>query len=126
MTGTVRSHVTTHVLDGSRGRPAVGVTVRLTAPDGTVVATAVTDADGRVGELGPPALAPGTWSLTFETGAYYAALAVDTFYPAVTVAFTVPATEEVPALDAPGPARTAHLHVPLLLSPYAYSTYRGS
>ncbi|WP_205687287.1 hydroxyisourate hydrolase [Cellulomonas endophytica] len=111
------SHVTTHVLDTARGRPAVGVPVRLLGPDGTVLGSGATDADGRVRSLGPAALGPGTHTLVFGTGAWYAALDVDTFYPEVTVAF---------AVVAPADGGPAHLHVPLLLSPYAFSTYRGS
>ncbi len=102
--------LSTHVLDAVSGRPAAGVTVRLERA-GDVVAEAVTDADGRVGELGE--LAVGTHRLTFDTGAWFAATGTPTFYPEVTVAFVV--TE---------PGR--HHHVPLLLSPFAYSTYRGS
>lgn len=111
--------ISTHVLDTSRGRPAAGVQVLLesTDPSGSrhEVTRATTDADGRVRELMPVAAEPGTGSycLTFETGAYFATLGVETFYPRVTVEFAVPDT-------------TQHYHVPLLLSPYGYSTYRGS
>jgi 5-hydroxyisourate hydrolase len=102
--------LSTHVLDAALGRPAAGVAVRLER-EGSVVAEAVTDADGRVRELGE--LAAGVHRLTFDTGAYFAASGRDAFYPEVTVAFTVTDPDE-------------HHHVPLLLSPYAYSTYRGS
>lgn len=108
------SHVTTHVLDASTGLPAAGIAVALLAPDGGVVAESVTDADGRVGVLGPDVLGPGEYTIRFATGPYFAARGVDTFYPAVTITFTVP-----------DPA-AGHYHVPLLLSPFAYSTYRGS
>jgi 5-hydroxyisourate hydrolase len=103
--------LSTHVLDASRGKPAAGVAVRLTAADGRELATAVTDDDGRVRELG--ALAAGDYRLAFATGEYFAATGQQGFYPEVVVTFTV---------TDPG----QHHHVPLLLSPYAYSTYRGS
>jgi 5-hydroxyisourate hydrolase len=75
-----------------------------------------TDADGRLWL--PSMVSPGVYRLTFGTGAYFAARGVATFYPEVTVTFEVP-----PLSDR---AATGHYHVPLLLSPYAYSTYRGS
>jgi 5-hydroxyisourate hydrolase len=102
--------LSTHVLDAALGRPAVGVAVRLERGGG-VVAEAVTDADGRVRALGE--LVVGTHRLTFDTGSYFAASGRKAFYPEVTVAFTVSDPDE-------------HHHVPLLLSPFAYSTYRGS
>jgi 5-hydroxyisourate hydrolase len=102
--------LSTHVLDAALGGPAAGVRVRL-SHDGAVLAEAVTDADGRVRELGT--LEAGTYRITFDTGGYFAATGRQGFYPEVVVAFTV--TE-------PG----QHHHVPLLLSPFAYSTYRGS
>jgi 5-hydroxyisourate hydrolase len=103
--------VSTHVLDAVAGRPAVGIAVRLLAGD-TVVAEGVTDDDGRC-RLAAGATAAGTHRLVFGTGAWFAAREVATFYPEVTLTFTV--------VD---PAQ--HHHVPLLLSPFAYSTYRGS
>jgi 5-hydroxyisourate hydrolase len=109
----VTSAVTTHVLDAARGRPASGVPVALLAPDGAVVARAATDTDGRVRDLGPRALEPGTYRISFDTAAYFTATGQSGFYPEVVVAFTVGASSE-------------HHHVPLLLSPFAYSTYRGS
>jgi 5-hydroxyisourate hydrolase len=110
------SAVTTHVLDAALGRPAAGVAVQLSRAerDGWVaLAEGVTDADGRLPDLGPATLAPGTYGLRFDTAAYFAATARESFYPEVTVAFTI--------TDGGG-----HYHVPLLLSPFAYSTYRGS
>ena len=101
--------VTTHVLDAALGRPAEGMRVRLERADGTVVATAVTDSGGRVVDLGHPE--PGPHRLVFATGPWFAAAGRETFYPEVVVTVT---------LDA------GHFHLPLLLSPYAYSTYRGS
>ncbi|HYH32787.1 MAG TPA: hydroxyisourate hydrolase [Pseudonocardia sp.] len=103
--------LSTHVLDASRGAPAAGVAVRLTSTDGRELATAVTDDDGRVRELDAPSA--GDYRLTFATGEYFAAHGQRGFYPEVVVTFTVVDPQQ-------------HHHVPLLLSPYAYSTYRGS
>lgn len=103
--------VTTHVLDTARGRPAAGVAVLLERADGDgwqSVGSGRTDADGRVRDL-PPTTA-GRHRLIFNTGAY---LGEDAFYPRVTVEFTLEQGED-------------HYHVPLLLSPFGYSTYRGS
>lgn len=101
--------LSTHVLDATTGRPAAGVAVVLRGADGTELATGTTDGDGRVGDLAAD-LAAGEYRLAFGVDAYFAGA---TFYPEVVVAFRV--------TDA-----AAHHHVPLLLSPYAYSTYRGS
>jgi 5-hydroxyisourate hydrolase len=103
--------LSTHVLDSARGRPASGVEVWLESGGRRLVAGA-TDADGRVRELAAE-LPAGTYRLTFNTGAYFARLGQPAFYPEVTVSFTVT-----------DPAR--HHHVPLLLAPFAYSTYLGS
>jgi 5-hydroxyisourate hydrolase len=99
--------LSTHVLDTARGEPAAGVSVRL-EQDGVVRNRAVTDADGRVNDLGP--VTAGRYRLIFDTGAY---LGPDAFFPSVTVEFAVADTRR-------------HYHVPLLLSPFGYSTYRGS
>lgn len=109
-----RSAITTHVLDTALGRPAAGVPVRLSRihDEPTVLAEATTDDDGRVAELGPDQVPAGTYQLRFDTAAYCAATGQECFYPEVTVTFSV--TDE------------RHHHVPLLLSPFAYSTYRGS
>ncbi|MDP9696392.1 hydroxyisourate hydrolase [uncultured Arthrobacter sp.] len=109
------SHVTTHVLDTGAGRPAAGIAVVLYANDGgswTKLGTGTTDADGRAKDLGPEVLAPGNYRLNFATGDYYAQQGGTTFFPEVDLVFEVTGTE--------------HYHVPLLLSPFAYSTYRGS
>lgn len=116
------SHLSTHVLDTTNGWPAAGVAVSLTDADGVLVASGRTDADGRISSLGPDLLAPGEWTLSFATGAYWAALDTGTFHPRVTVTITVSEQPDGPTPDEPAP----HLHVPLLLSPFAYSTYRGS
>ena len=97
--------MTTHVLDTAAGRPAAGVAVSLESPDG-VVATGTTDADGRIGQLGPERLDPATYRLRFDTEAH------SPFFPEVVIAFVIDGD--------------AHFHVPLLLSPFGYSTYRGS
>jgi 5-hydroxyisourate hydrolase len=110
------STITTHVLDVSRGRPVSGVAVvleRIRSPQSTMLARATTDADGRVKTFTPAPLEPGTYRLTFEVGPYFAAAGIEAFYPRVVVEFDV--------RDA-----AQHYHVPLLLSPYGYSTYRGS
>lgn len=111
--------ITTHVLDTSLGRPAQGVEVLLErqSADGSWAAAGwgSTDADGRIRALIASAstLQAGTYRLTFHTAAYFAGRSVTTFYPRVVVEFHVS--------DA-----GAHYHVPLLVSPYGYSTYRGS
>jgi 5-hydroxyisourate hydrolase len=106
------SAITTHVLDVGRGRPAAGIAVTLEHGD-QVVGNGRTDDDGRITSMGPDQVAAGTYRLRFSTGAYYDAQAVDHFHPEVTVDFTVGESER-------------HIHVPLLLSPFSYSTYRGS
>jgi 5-hydroxyisourate hydrolase len=107
------SHVTTHVLDAALGLPAAGIPVALIGPDGSLIATAETDDDGRVKDLGPELLPAGDYRLEFQVGGYFAAAGRTAFYPRVTIDFILSDT-------------TAHYHVPVLLSPFAYSTYRGS
>ena len=112
------SAITTHVLDLSTGRPAEGVAVTLARRDGAgawaTLAERRTDADGRARDLlAPGALTAGTWRLTFATGPYFAARGVRTFLPEAAITFEV--------FDA-----AQHHHVPLLLSPFGFSTYRGS
>lgn len=108
------SAVTTHVLDASAGRPAGGIVVILERHgDGCELATAKTNADGRVPSLGPDRLEAGSYQLRFDVGGYFAGRDQETFYPEVVVAFTIADADQ-------------HYHVPLLLSPYSYSTYRGS
>ena len=109
------SQVTTHVLDAATGTPAHGMAVvfdRHTADGWREVGGGATDADGRIGTLGPARLEPGTYRLTFATGDWFEAGERPSFYPEVVITF---------AITGPG-----HYHVPLLLSPFAYSTYRGS
>ena len=103
--------VSTHVLDSVLGRPAMGMAVRLLAGE-ELVAEGVTDADGRC-RLTEEATAAGPHRLVFDTGAWFAAQGRAAFYPEVVLTFDVREPAE-------------HHHVPLLLAPFAYSTYRGS
>ena len=125
------SPITTHVLDTARGRPAVGLPVVLERAAGgrwETLGRGTTDADGRLRSLLPapaagqaPAtiLPAGQYRLTFDTGAYFATLGVRAFYASVPIQFVV----EAYATDA---REVPHYHVPLLLSPFGYSTYRGT
>ncbi len=110
--------ISTHVLDTARGKPASGVPVVLEIRSGDTwkeLARAATDGDGRVRPLLPAdtALVPGTYRITFATEAYFRDQEIEGFYPEATVVFEVRDAGQ-------------HYHVPLLLSPYGYSTYRGS
>jgi 5-hydroxyisourate hydrolase len=105
------STLSTHVLDTTRGQPAQGVPVQLSHSE-SVVGSGTTDGDGRIGEFTSGELEPGVYQLRFDTAAYAAATNQDSFFPEVVVTFTI--TDE------------RHYHVPLLLSPFAFSTYRGS
>ena len=114
------SRITTHVLDTASGRPAEGVPVVLERADPNgggweLVGRGTTDADGRQRALAPDGrrLAGGTYRLTFDTGAYFTRTGVRAFFPEVSVVFAIDEGEE-------------HNHVPLLVAPYGYSTYRGS
>jgi 5-hydroxyisourate hydrolase len=111
------SGITTHVLDTSRGRPAAGVPVTLeveAAGSWTLVGKGTTNADGRVADLVAGAsISAGTYRLIFDTAAYFTAQNVNSFYPQVTVTFKIEDASQ-------------HYHVPLLLNPFGYSTYRGS
>ena len=100
--------LSTHVLDTARGRPAAGVPLLLLDASGTTLATGITDDDGRVASLADD-LAAGPYTLRFDVATYQP----DGFYPEVAVTFIVAEGE-------------SHYHVPLLLSPYGYTTYRGS
>lgn len=111
------SPITTHVLDTALGRPAQGVPVRLDLwqdDQWTELGRGETDDDGRFkGLLKPGQLKAATYRITFETGVYFKAQGRQGFYPFVPVVFTVTEPEQ-------------HHHVPLLLNPFGYSTYRGS
>jgi 5-hydroxyisourate hydrolase len=106
--------LSTHVLDATTGQPAASVQVRLESAGENGWAPAGEGATGPDGRLRLPAEPePGLYRLTFASGAYFRARGSATFYPEVTITFEVT-------------ARGEHYHVPLLLSPFAYSTYRGS
>ena len=113
------SGISTHVLDTSLGRPAarVPVTLELAASEGhwKLLGKGATDSDGRIANLLPPdlPLAEGTYRLQFDTAAYFRTRSEPGFYPSVSVVFVVRDTSQ-------------HYHVPLLLSAFGYSTYRGS
>ena len=109
--------ITTHVLDTAVGKPARAVPVRLDLADGDTwrpIGAGATDDDGRLRTLTPPGpVAPGRYRIGFDTGAYFAACGTPGFFPVAEIQFEI--------VDG-----AAHYHVPLLLSPYGYSTYRGS
>lgn len=104
------SVVSTHVLDTVTGQPAAGMVVRLEHAGAGELGRAVTNDDGRIADFGVGSLGAGTYRLIFETGPYLAKAA---FFPEVIVTFLVDGTRP-------------KYHVPLLLSPYSYATYRGS
>jgi 5-hydroxyisourate hydrolase len=111
--------ISTHVLDLARGRPAGDVQVRLERQENSegwlLLASAQTDQDGRCAPLLPAdnLLTPGVYRLGFNTASYYISQKIDSFYPLIDITFHVREGEE-------------HLHIPLLLSPNGYTTYRGS
>ena len=110
------SAITTHVLDTARGRPAAGVAIVLERlADGATLGRGETDADGRLRDLLPAGapIEPGIYRLAFDTGGYFVEQGAESFYPEVSIVFQVKNGGE-------------HFHVPLLLSPFGYSTYRGS
>jgi 5-hydroxyisourate hydrolase len=112
------STLSTHVLDAASGQPAASVRVALDRRDGDgdgwqPLGKGVTDDDGRARDLAPGGLGAGVHRLVFATGEYFAATGQTGFYPEVPVVFEVTDTDR-------------HYHVPLLLSPFAFSTYRGS
>jgi 5-hydroxyisourate hydrolase len=111
------SAITTHVLDSSRGRPAAGVPVLLEhlQPDLSwkTVGSGETDQDGRLRTLMGAPLVAGTYRLVFDTRRYFDVAGVRAFYPSIVITFEAAAGE-------------THYHVPLLLSPFGYTTYRGS
>ena len=110
--------ITTHILDVSIGKPAAGVRVSLVRmADGnrTQVGSGVTDSDGRLKNLVPDAPGPnaGVFELTFETGPYFMGHGIKSFHPRITVTIEITDAKQ-------------HYHVPLLVSPFGYTTYRGS
>ena len=113
------SRISTHVLDTAKGKPAAGVRVSLERQESSgkwlSLSLAQTDQDGRCGDLLPDSatLELGVYRLTFDTASYFTACGVDGLYPAIEVVFRVGTGEK-------------HFHIPLLLSPNGYTTYRGS
>jgi 5-hydroxyisourate hydrolase len=111
------SAITTHVLDTSLGQPAPGIPVSLLRREGDAfdeIACAVSDAEGRVRRFLPePTLVIGSYQLVFETAGYFRAASRDAFYERVTLEFYVADSAQ-------------HYHLPLLLTPFGYTTYRGS
>jgi 5-hydroxyisourate hydrolase len=109
--------ITTHVLDISAGKPGRGIAIELERAQNGIwhlVGGGVTDDDGRLRALTPAGAVPtGTYRIRFQVGAYFATRQQDAFYPVVEIQFTVGDGEQ-------------HYHVPLLLSPFGFSTYRGS
>lgn len=113
------SLITTHVLDTSAGRPGVGIPVALQRKTHStgweIIAEGMTDADGRVNDLLPvqEAFMPGHYRMVFETGPYFLIQNIECFFPQITISFVVKDSQQ-------------HYHVPVLLSPFGYTTYRGS
>src|SRR5262245_51806528 len=113
------SRITTHILDTAHGRPAQGVPVVLekrgASNDWEAIGSGTTDADGRLRTLvaDSASLLPGTYRLVFDTARYFQTLRVTAFYPQVVIIFETAESD-------------SHYHVPLLLSPFGYTTYRGS
>lgn len=111
--------ISTHILDTTRGRPAAGVEVTLERSGGAggggweAIGGGRTDDDGRVKALMSESPAPGTYRITFAVGPWFEAQQIDAFYPEVIIAFRVARAGE-------------HFHVPLLLNPFGFTTYRGS
>jgi len=111
------SQITTHVLDTSKGKPAQDVEIQLEKQTGQtweIIATGTTDSDGRIGDLMAPKQVAerGVYRMVFATGKYFAQQKTESFYPEVVVIFKL--------------SDASHYHVPLLLNPFGYSTYRGS
>ena len=111
------SGITSHVLDTSQGKPAEGITIRLErkSPDDSwqSIKRDVTDSDGRVPNMAGDSLEAGHYRISFMVEEYFQLQKVKAFYPIVNIEFTVDAPDQ-------------HYHVPLLLNPFGYSTYRGS
>lgn len=113
------STITTHILDTTSGKPGAGITIVLERKAHTAawqsIAEGMTDLDGRLNDLlsENEVFMPGHYRLIFETGAYFLTSGIECFFPHITISFVVKDP-------------TQHYHVPLLLSPFGYSTYRGS
>ncbi|MEB3753140.1 hydroxyisourate hydrolase [Acinetobacter sp. MD2(2019)] len=105
--------ISTHILDTNLGKPASGVTIQLYDAAHQLIGQGVTDQDGRLKDFGLETLVAGEYQLEFAVAPYFAAQNVSTFFPKVCICFFIANANE-------------HYHIPLLISPYAYSTYRGS
>ena len=111
------SQITTHILDTTRGKPVPGVTIMLYSyanDNWTVMIKGKTDENGRIKDLLPveKILKKGIYKLRFETKDYFSKQGIQTFFPFIEIVFDIQSSE--------------HYHVPLLLNPFGYSTYRGS
>ncbi|MBK05018.1 MAG: hydroxyisourate hydrolase [Deltaproteobacteria bacterium] len=113
----MKSPITTHVLDTMTGSPAAGLAIKLLQKQDeqyVQLASGYTNNDGRIVDLlEPGSLTPGIYQMHFDTGEYHHAAGLKGFYPEAVITFEVVSTDE-------------HYHIPLLLSPFGYSTYRGS
>lgn len=110
------TRITTHVLDTALGKPGAGIAVRLDRLEGgapVTIASAHTDAEGRVRDWTPVALSGGRYRLVFDTGVWFRESGRETLYPEIVIHVDVSDSEP-------------HYHIPVLLSPFGYSTYRGS
>jgi 5-hydroxyisourate hydrolase len=107
------SAITTHILDTAIGQPARNVAVALSDANGDVIGRGRTDSDGRCRDLLNEPLRAGRYRMSFDVADYFLARGIHSFYPVVHIDFEV--------FDA-----AQHYHVPLLISPFGYSTYRGS
>ncbi|HFG6954974.1 hydroxyisourate hydrolase [Acinetobacter baumannii] len=106
--------ISTHILDTNLGKPAAQVEVKLFhAATHKLIATAITNQDGRVSDFGIKNLGKGAYQLEFEVAPYFSSQQIKTFFPRVCIQFFIEDTNQ-------------HYHIPLLISPFAYSTYRGS
>ena len=105
--------ISSHILDTCLGKPAANVKIELFNADGQLLGAAFTNADGRVTDFGLTEFSAGAYSLEFSTAAYFKALGQETFFPKAVIHFYVQDASQ-------------HFHIPLLISPFAYSTYRGS
>lgn len=115
----MKSPITTHVLNTTKGRPASGIKVELYKMNESnkwdKLGAGTTDADGRINDLisKETVISPGTYRMTFDVGSYFQTQNIDSFYTSIPIAFTINNPDQ-------------HFHIPLLLSPFGYSTYKGS
>lgn len=105
--------ISSHILDTNLGKPAVNVSIQLFDEDSKLIGSAKTNADGRVTDFGLKDFKKGAYSLEFATAEYFKTLGTETFFPKAVIHFYVKDASQ-------------HFHIPLLISPFAYSTYRGS